>query len=179
MVDEENKDVYEEALERIQQEIEEVQKQETQLALKKARLMESFEALLPLVCTDEDEVVDVNSLTLADAIRLVVRCSGRPLHMREIRLRLDEMGFKTMSKFKNPMASVHTAVNRMIESEELAYTDDGLGAKMIERGPCLKSAPFLERDMRVSSRKSKEAMQHMASEKGQVKTDDAASTTTE
>ncbi|MFZ1008948.1 MAG: hypothetical protein WAN65_19060 [Candidatus Sulfotelmatobacter sp.] len=163
--------VYEEALERIQEEIEEVQKQETQLAIKKARLMESFEALLPLVCTDEDEVVDVNSLTLADAIRLVVRCSGRPLHMREIRSRLDEMGFKTMLKFKNPMASVHTAVKRMIESNEFAYIEDPQdGTNMIERGPCLKSAPFLDRDMRFSSRKTKEAMQHMASEKGQVKT---------
>ena len=163
----EQENPYSGALERIEEELEELRKQENQLALRKARLIESFEALLPLVLPEETQA-DINSLTLADSIRLVVKCAARPLHIREIRMRLDEMGFKTM-KFRNPMASVHTAVKRMIDSKELAYIKDPHdGAKMIERGPFLKAAVFLERDISASSHKNnKGAVPQMTSEKRQ------------
>jgi hypothetical protein len=167
---------YQKALAQMSGELEEIKKQESQLAIRKARLIESFDSLLPLAFPDEIEV-EVNSLTLADAIRLAVRSAARPLHVREIRSRLDDMGFGTVRKFKNPMASVHTAVNRMIDSQELVYiTDPHDGAKVIEGGPFLKPTPRIADIARKStSFKTPEATSDTVSGEERVKPDDARS----
>src|SRR5258708_16801362 len=114
---------YSEALYRIWDELDKLQEEERQLTVRKAQLIQSFNALAPLAWPDE-KVFDINSLTLADAIRLVVGSTRGAMPAREIRNRLEELGFHVAAKFRNPMASVHTAINRMGDSGELKYVTD-------------------------------------------------------
>jgi hypothetical protein len=171
---------FEEAIERIGDELEKVREQERQLTLRKAQLTQSFNALAPLAFPDE-KVFDINSLTLADAIRLVIRSTSVPMKARQVQSRLYELGFELV-KFNNPNASVHTALNRMMDSGELTLiTDPTDDTKYFECGPSLKQTP--EPIMTVDKvrallkvRKDGKMRKGAASQKGQVKTDDAAST---
>lgn len=174
---------YREALDRIQRELEELQKQERQLAARKAQLSQSFDALIPLAFPD-DKVLDIHSLTLADAIRLVIASEGRPMRPREIREKLDALGYQSLEKFHNPMASIHTAINRMVASDELRFiTDPDDGAKVVVKGPSLKPIPKLVQSPdnignaeKKLDTKAEKPHKGAASRKGKVKTDDAAST---
>jgi hypothetical protein len=133
-------DFYGEAVQRIWDELDKLQEQERQLTVRKAQLIQSFNALAPLAFPDE-KVFDINSLTLADAIRLVIRSTSVPMKARQVKSRLYELGF-LLGKFKNPNASVHTAINRMLDSGELTLiTDSTDGTKYIESGPSLKPTP--------------------------------------
>src|SRR5579862_3955455 len=96
-------------------------KQERQIAVRKAQLKETIRALRTLCSAPPD----INALSLSDAIRLMILSTRDGLSRVGIRDRLEEMGYD-LKKFKNPMASIHTAVDRMIESEEFVpkATDD-------------------------------------------------------
>ncbi len=114
---------YQEALRAAWIELSQIQEEEKNLLVKKARLKQTCEALWPLAYPD---VVypDINSLSLADAIRLMVQsCNERVITVKEIRGKLQDIGFD-LSKYKNPLASIHTAATRMVESEELTWVDD-------------------------------------------------------
>jgi hypothetical protein len=176
----EDADFYRGAVQRIRDELDKLQEQERQLTVRKAQLVQSFNALAPLAFPDEKEF-DINSLTLADAIRLVIRSTSVPMKARQVQSRLYELGF-LLGKFKNPNASVHTAINRMLYSGELALiTDPTDGTKYLESGPSLKPTPeptlSLEKVRKLFEvRKNGKPRQHAVSQKGQVKTNDAAPT---
>jgi len=179
---EEKKDTsfYEEAIERIGEELEKLREQERQLTLRKAQLIQSFNALAPLAFPDE-KVFDINSLTLADAIRLVIRSTSVPMKARQVQSRLCELGFELL-KFNNPNASVHTALNRMLDSGELTLiTDPTDDTKYFECGPSLEQTPEPIMSMDkvrglLKVRKDGKLRKGAASQKGKVKTDGAAST---
>lgn len=106
-------------------ELSELQEDEKRLIVKKARLKSTCDALWPLAFPD-DEYPDINSMTLADAIRLMVQCYCTPersINIKEIRAKLQDIGYD-LSKYKNALASIHTAANRMVDAEELMWVDD-------------------------------------------------------
>jgi len=127
---------YQSAIFQAWRELQEVQEQERQLTIKKARLKQTVEALWPLAFPDNENPPDISSMTLADAIRLMVRsCSGRYISVKEIRGKLEDIGFD-LSKYANPLASIHTAASRMVASEELNWVDDD--GKKLTAGPEMK-----------------------------------------
>jgi len=126
------------------EELRELQEQERALVVKKAQLQQSVDALWPLACPELATAPDIRSMTLADAIRLLVQsCSGRPITIKEIRGKLQDIGFD-LSKYSNPLASIHTAASRMVESEELVWLDDE--GKKLTAGPELKPVLAAEPD---------------------------------
>ena len=83
-------------------------------------------------------------MTLANAIRLMVQsCNERAITVKELRGKLQDIGYD-LSKYKNPLASIHTAANRMVESNELAWFDDD-GNKLTS-GPEMKPVLMAEPD---------------------------------
>jgi len=133
---------YKSAIFKAWQELSEVQEQEKQILIKKARLKQSVDALWPLAFPDADTPPDINSMTLADAIRLLVQsCSGRYITIKEVRGKLEDIGFD-LKKYANPLASIHTAAARMVASEELTWVDDD--GKKLTAGPELKPVPSSE-----------------------------------
>jgi hypothetical protein len=119
------KNPYRDALFTAWRQMTELKEEEKRLIIKKAQLKQTSDALWPLAFPDEAGAhPDINSMTLADAIRLLVKsCNGRPTNIKEIRNRLQDVGYD-LSKYKNPLASIHTAANRMVESEELSWYDE-------------------------------------------------------
>jgi hypothetical protein len=110
---------YKEALSRAIRDWRDLARQENEIAIRKAQLKRTIKALRALCA----ELPDVNSLSLSDAIRLMIHSSTAGLSPIEIRTKLRDLGYD-LSKFKTPMASIHTAVNRMLESEELVKVPD-------------------------------------------------------
>jgi hypothetical protein len=116
---------YQSAIFKAWQELAEAQEEEKKLLIKKARLKATVDALWPLAFPD-GAYPDINSMTLADAIRLMVQgyCTPqRSITIKEIRAKLQDLGYD-LSKHKNALASIHTAANRMVVAEELAWVDD-------------------------------------------------------
>jgi len=115
--------------------LQEIIEQEKQLAFKKAQLRETMKALAPLF---NPKPTDISSFTLPNAIRLIVRSAGKPLSALEFKSKLEDLGYP-LDKFENPLASIHTALKRMTEAEELALVPDK--KKKFEPGPELKPTP--------------------------------------
>jgi len=90
--------------------------------------------LFPLVFPEDITGIssDVNSMSLPDAIRLVVSASEHPLSARDMQLKLDELGFD-LKKFDNPLANILTAMKRMVDSGELVPFDGD--KKRVVKGP--------------------------------------------
>jgi len=127
------------------QELQVLQEQERELTVKKAQLKKTTEALWPLAFPESGP--DVNAMTLADTIRLVVKsCNERAVSVKEIRGKLQDIGVD-LSKYSNALASIHTAVARMVETEELCWLDDD--GKKLTAGPELKPIPAAEVDHAV------------------------------
>ena len=124
--------------------LQEAQEQERQLTLKKAQLKQTIDAIFPLAFPDFKTEVDITSMTLADTIRLVVKSCGRPVSVKEMRGKLQDLGFD-LSKYSNVLASIHTAIARMVDSEELIWTDED--GKKISAGPELKPVASNEPDI--------------------------------
>lgn len=125
---------YKKALAKAMTEWTSLTKQERKIAVRKAQLKESIRALSAL-CS---EPPDINALSLSDAIRLMIRSTRGGLSRTGIRDKLEEMGYD-LKKFKNAMASIHTAVDRMVESEEFVPVSSD--EKKVEAGPELKPVP--------------------------------------
>ena len=131
--------VYRDALDRAYDEWRGLQEQEKQITIRKAQLKRTFQALCPLAFPEDQIAWDVNVLSLANAIRLVIQSSDRPITAIEMRGRLTDLGVD-LSKYENPMASIHTAVNRMVDSEEMDYIQED-DKKKFTAGPELKPVP--------------------------------------
>jgi hypothetical protein len=112
---------------------------EKQIAVRKAQLRDTMKALAPLV-SPEGFPVDIAAMSLANAIRLVIRSAGRPVNALEIRSRLNDLGYN-LGQHENPMASIHTALRRMEENDEVKPSEwDGEDKKKkFEPGPELKA----------------------------------------
>jgi hypothetical protein len=65
-----------------------------------------------------------SAVGLTEAIRTVLRLSGKPMPAAEVKNTLTVMGFD-FSNFSNPSAAVHSTLKRMVSAGELSY----LGAK--------------------------------------------------
>lgn len=128
---------YRDALEMALAEFKALQEQERQIAIRKANVKASIKALAPLV---NQKSTDVNSLGLADAIRLVFGGTSRTLSPIEVRGKLEDLGFN-LSNFENPLASIHTALNRMVDTNELVSSKSEDNKKRVGAGPELKPVP--------------------------------------
>jgi hypothetical protein len=125
---------YKKALTKAVNEWNNLAREERKIAVRKAQLKETISALQAL-CS---EPPDINALSLSDAIRFMIRSTQGGLSRTGIRDKLDEMGYD-LKKFKNPLASIHTACDRMVDSGEFVKmaTDE----KKVEAGPELKALP--------------------------------------
>lgn len=138
---------YQEALFKAWSELSALQEEEKRLIVQRARLRQTCDALWPLAFPEEaSQYPDINSMTLADAIRMMVQCYCAPdrnLTVKEIRGKLQDIGYD-LSRYKNPLASIHTAANRMVESGELNWVDDQVNKLTI--GPEMRSVLTSEPD---------------------------------
>lgn len=132
---------YEDALWKAYNELNDIKKQEHELTVRKLRLNQTVNALFPIVYP-LDQTADINSYSLANAIRLVIKSTDRGISAKEVRGKLQDLGFD-FSKYSNPLASIWTASKRMIEAEELVLNDDEDEKKLIA-GPELKPVPETE-----------------------------------
>jgi hypothetical protein len=127
------------ALTRAWAELFSLQEDEKRLTLKKAQLKNTIDALFPLAFPEAASGPDIANMSLANAIRLVVQSSGgRAVTVKEVRGKLQDLGFD-LAKYENPLASIHTAARRMVESEELTWVDDE--GKKLQAGPEMKNIP--------------------------------------
>jgi hypothetical protein len=133
---------YIDPLTRLLAEAKEIREAETQLAIRKARVNAAINALWPLAFP---ETVNINTLGLANAIRVVFGGTDRPLTAIEVRGKLEDLGFD-LSQFSNALASIHTATRRMIESEELIDVPSDDNKKKVGAGPELKAVPEMAAD---------------------------------
>lgn len=124
---------YRDALFRAWKELDTLKQQERDIAIRKAQLSKTCSALFPLVFP---EVIDVNSLSLPNAIRLLISSADRPLSAADIQTKLQDLGFD-LKKYDNPLANIHTAMTRMADSEELVQIDGD--KKRVVAGPELKT----------------------------------------
>lgn len=117
-------------------ELEQLSAQERAIAIRKAQLRDTVNALYPLVFGN---AVDIGSLNLPDALRLVLRSAGRPLNSHEFKTKLDDIGFN-LEKYSDPVASILTAMNRMVEAGEMVLIPDA-PRKTVGATPELKQVP--------------------------------------
>ena len=128
---------------RVWTELERIKEQKKQLAIREVQLNESVRALLPLVGAWQ---VNVNEYSLSNAVRFIFNSlepgSGRGLTAMEVRSKLEDLGYD-LTKYENPLASIHTCVRRMIETEELNLMESSEDEKKkkFEPGPELKPVP--------------------------------------
>jgi hypothetical protein len=107
---------------------------------------------------------ETGSISLTRAVRLALAMAQKPLTTVEIRDRLVERGFE-FSSYSNPMAAIHSAVNRMMavaeitaagsEGERPAYA----AVKGVVRAVAVKDKADLKRTMDLLAGKSDERNQ--------------------
>ena len=129
--------VYEKALYAAFEEMSQVREKERELAFRKAQLQQTVSALYPLVFPDTP---DLNSMSLPNAMRLIMHSAGRNLTAHDFKTKLEDLGFD-ISKFDNPLANIHTAMTRMVDSDEFYWAEKEEGKKKVGPGPELKSVP--------------------------------------
>ena len=116
------------ALDKARQELATIEQEEKRLAARKSQLLQSIAGLASLC----GESAGMEATSLADAIRTVYRNTYRAdpkrgLTPRQARDSLISFGFD-LAPFKNQMASIHTAIQRMIQAGELKpYGDPDIG----------------------------------------------------
>jgi hypothetical protein len=140
-------EVYAQALAKAYRERDEIVETEKQLAYRKTKLNETIDALIPLVFK---RVWDINTLGLSDAIRFVFNNARRPLSPLDIRSKLEDLGYN-LKQFENPLASIHTALRRMGETDELYPVESEDKKKMFEPGPELKSIPEPKKEINTAA----------------------------
>jgi hypothetical protein len=128
---------YQQALWKAFEDLKQVQRQQHELTLKTSQLKKTIDALFPIVYPIAPE--DINSMSLANAIRLIIASTDSGVSAKEIRNRLRDLGYD-LTKYNNPLASIMTAANRMVEAEELILSDDE-DEKKLSAGPELKPVP--------------------------------------
>jgi hypothetical protein len=131
--------VYREAVDRVWNELQELREQKNQLAVREVQLNESLRALLPLAGAWK---ADIKKYSLSNAIRFVFNGleADRTLSAVQVRTKLEDLGYD-LNQFENPLASIHTCMRRMIETEELIVSRTEDNKKEFQPGPELKSVP--------------------------------------
>jgi hypothetical protein len=114
------------ALDRARAELTQIEASEKALAQRKSQLLRSIAALTPLVLHPSNPAPPA---TLADAIRdsaeaLHAIDTRIPIKPTDIRNALLAIGFD-LSGLKNPLASIHTAMKRMVHAGELESAGGG------------------------------------------------------
>ena len=125
-------DSYKAALDKAKADWDALTMKEREIAFRKAQLKETIKALSALC----GALPDVNAFSLSDAIRLVIHSTNEGVSPIEIRAKLSQLGYD-LSKYKNPLASIHTALNRMAETEEIVHMPDE--EDKVQAGENLKS----------------------------------------
>jgi hypothetical protein len=107
---------------------------------------------------------ETGSISLTRAVRLALAMAQKPLTTVEIRDRLVERGFE-FSCYSNPMAAIHSAVNRMMAVAEItAATGEGerpaySAVKGVVRAIAVKDRAELKKAMDLLAGKSEERNQ--------------------
>jgi hypothetical protein len=128
--------IFSDALDAAVAELAELEEQERNIISRKADLRQTVNALWPVVF--KQQLTDINTLSLPDAMRLVMRSAGRPLNANDYRTKLTDLGFD-LSKFDNPMVNIQTAMKRMVDSEEMYWVEGE--TKRVLPGEKLKPVP--------------------------------------
>ncbi|HWX40260.1 MAG TPA: hypothetical protein VN345_03840 [Blastocatellia bacterium] len=89
------------------------------------------ETLLALANLCGKQLTDVTLMGLADAglteaVGMVLQFSSRPLTPVQIKTRLADAGFN-LKKFRNPMAAIHTTLDRMEEQDKIIRYENAEG----------------------------------------------------
>jgi hypothetical protein len=118
-------DEFQAALEKAWKDLAEVEASEKVLAQRKAQLLRTIAALQPLCSASLEPTIPA---TLADGIReaaesLHAMSQTVPIRPTHIRNTLLALGFD-LSRFSNPLASIHTAMKRMQAAGELELVGD-------------------------------------------------------
>lgn len=141
-----SRDDYRRALDAAVREYETLTAERAQLDARISQLHHSIAALTKL-CGFEPTV----PLGLTDACRLVLRNSPAPLTALEVRDRLAAIGID-LSKYSNPLASIHTILRRMREGGEIVERD----REEDERTAYVSTQPSLKREASgLASRKAR------------------------
>jgi hypothetical protein len=120
------------------EELTKLNEEERAIAVRKSQLRHSADALYPLVFPD---AVEIKNLSLPDAMRLVLRSSGRGLNAHDFRTKLEDIGFN-LEQYSDPMASILTAMKRMADAEEMHWVPDA-PRKTVTAAPEMKPVPEL------------------------------------
>jgi len=107
---------YRRALEEAIREYERLSKQRVEIDDRIAQLLQTMGNLSRL-CNLEPTV----KLGLTDACRLALKAAGHPLTAAEVRTRLEAIGFD-VSRYSNPLASIHIVLKRLGRSGEVKFT---------------------------------------------------------
>jgi hypothetical protein len=131
--------VYKDALNRVWTELEAIKEMKKNLGLREAMLNDTLRALLPLVGT---WMTDISDYSLSNAVRFIFNglAPDRSLTPIEVRAKLEELGYN-LGEHENALASIHTCMRRMTETEELILVTTEDKKKKFEPGPELKSVP--------------------------------------
>jgi len=104
----------------LQQEYDDLVKQQQQIGKQLAQLGSAILGLMAL----EDIPVPEADWGLADACRMVLRASSEPLSATAIRQNLMALKYD-LSKHANPLASIYSVLKRLVDSGEATSTADG------------------------------------------------------
>lgn len=139
-----NRAIFKEALVRALAELEKLKQIKTEMAAREIQLQQSIKALTPLVGSTIPAVKD---MSLSNAVRLTFKGlpPGKSLGAIGVRAKLEELGYD-LSGYDNPLASIHTCLRRMEETEEITLVKSEDKKKKFETGPELKSVPESELD---------------------------------
>jgi hypothetical protein len=132
------KSLYRDALLSAWSELRELTDQERKIAIRKAQLQETANALFPLVF--DMPLVEINTMSLPDAMRIAIRSAGRALSAYDMKTKLTDLGYD-LAKFENPLANIQTAMNRLVENDEFIWVEKDAKPKQVLPGPELKSVP--------------------------------------
>lgn len=111
------------ALDKARQELSQLEVEEKRNAERKAQLLHSIAGLSAL-CGE----AAIGSMSLADAIRMIFKNALKvnaksTLSPKQVRDALRSYGFD-LDQFNNEMASIHTAINRMLTAGEIEPVGD-------------------------------------------------------
>jgi hypothetical protein len=109
------KDSYRRALEEALREYEQLAKQRAEIDQRLSHLIQTIGTLSRLC-----NLVPTVALGLTDACRMVLKTAGHPLTPAEIRLQLEATGMD-LSRYSNPLASIHTVLKRLCQSGEAHF----------------------------------------------------------
>ncbi|HUI41457.1 MAG TPA: hypothetical protein VL523_05770 [Terriglobia bacterium] len=127
-------ETYRATLAKASADLNELTRQEHEISLRKAQLRQTIRALAAL-CED---VPEVPLLNLRDAIRLAFASAGRRMTAAEVRVKVLQLGFD-LAKFKDPLASIHSTLWRLVGAGELVLIRTPGHAKLFEPSENMKT----------------------------------------